>query len=145
MGIMTVLNSTLGSSLPSGAISYIAKDFNIVSKEQLALPISLFLLGYVFGPLLCGPMSEYCGRKPVTVVSFAGFMVLTLGCAVCRDWNSLLVLRFLVGITASAPISIVGGILADIYNDPRERGVIMSYCMTVRIKSVPNLKLRLLC
>ena len=134
---MGVLNSTLGASLPSGAVSFIAKDYGIESKELLALPISLFLVGYVCGPLICGPLSEAYGRKPVTVIAFTCFILLTLGCALSQTWESFLVLRFFVGVVASAPISIVGGLLADIYDDPTERGHAMTYSMTVSDTSRP--------
>ncbi|KAL1953525.1 hypothetical protein VTO42DRAFT_2623 [Malbranchea cinnamomea] len=128
--VMNVLNSTLGSSLPSGAISFIAKDFKIDSKEQLVLPISLFLVGYVCGPLLCGPLSEFYGRRPVLIICFFCFTVFTLGCAVAKSWEAFLVLRFLVGVVASAPIAISGGLLADIHDEPVKRGHAMAYQMT---------------
>ncbi|OJD25057.1 hypothetical protein ACJ73_03572 [Blastomyces percursus] len=132
-GMATVLNSTLCSSLPSGAMPYIAKEFDITSQEQLVLPISLFLVGYVFGPIVCGPMSESYGRKTVMVIPFFFFMVFTLGCALCQNWASLLVFRLILGAAASAPLAIVGGLFADIHNDPRERGQVMAYFMAVRI------------
>ncbi|EGD97397.1 membrane transporter [Trichophyton tonsurans CBS 112818] len=128
-GIMNVLNSTLGSSLPSGAISYIAREFNIRSAEQLTLPISLFLLGYVFGPIVCGPLSESYGRKPVVIVGFAAFMLFTLACALSQSWAALLAMRFFVGVSASAPIAVVGGVFADVYDEPRTRGRYMAFFM----------------
>lgn len=129
--VIGVLNSTLGSALPSGAVSYIAEDFHIESEEELVLPISLFLVGYVCGPIICGPLSESYGRKLVLVTAFVFFMGFTLGCAVTPTWAGLLVFRFLIGVVASAPISIVGGLLADIHGDPKQRGIAMAYAMTV--------------
>ncbi|EEP77972.1 conserved hypothetical protein [Uncinocarpus reesii 1704] len=128
-GVLGVLNSTLGSSLPSGAVPYIARDFGIEGKEQLALPISMFLIGYVVGPIICGSLSEAYGRKPVIVTGFIGFMAFTLACAVCQNWASLLVLRLLVGVVASAPVAVIGGVFADIHDEPRERGRVMAYYM----------------
>ncbi|PGH28240.1 hypothetical protein AJ80_00131 [Polytolypa hystricis UAMH7299] len=128
-GVMSVSNSTLAASLPSGAVPYIAKDFNITNQQQLVLPISIFLIGYVFGPIICGSLSESFGRKIVTLIPFLIFMCFTLGCALCQNWESLLVFRLFIGIMGSAPISIVGGVFADIFDNPRERGVVMSYFM----------------
>ncbi|KAL8715612.1 MAG: hypothetical protein Q9220_000949 [cf. Caloplaca sp. 1 TL-2023] len=56
-GIVSVINSTLGSSLPSGAIEYLADYFHVTSQAQLVLPISLFLVGYVFGPIVFAPLT----------------------------------------------------------------------------------------
>lgn len=41
----TVLNSTIGSALPSNAIPYITKEWNVTSQTQTVLPISIFLVG----------------------------------------------------------------------------------------------------
>lgn len=130
-GILTVLNSTIGSSLPSGAISFIAKDFDVTSSQELVLPISLYLVGYVVGPILCGPLSETYGRKVVLVTTFILYNASTLGCALSPNWVSLLVFRLLAGIGASAPISIVNGLFADIYKDPTIRGRITAAFMAV--------------
>lgn len=43
--VTTVLNSTIGSALPSNAIPYITKEWNITSQTQAVLPISIFLVG----------------------------------------------------------------------------------------------------
>ncbi|KAL2220918.1 major facilitator superfamily domain-containing protein [Thermoascus aurantiacus ATCC 26904] len=128
-GMMQVLNSTIGSSLPSGAISYIAEDFNITNQEDLVLPISLFLVGYVVGPLFWGPLSEFYGRKRPLLITFILFNIFTLACAVARTFTSFLIFRLFNGIMASAPIAIVGGLYADVHNDPTKRGRTMAYFM----------------
>jgi len=48
IGILTTLNSVLGSSLPSGYGDVIGEHFG-VTGAALVLPISLWLCGYVFG------------------------------------------------------------------------------------------------
>ena len=78
---ITVLNSTFGSSLPSNAIPYILTEFNVTSKTQASLPISVYLIGYVLGPLFFGPLSEQYGRKWIMVVTFCLFIVFTMACA----------------------------------------------------------------
>ena len=128
-GIATVVNSTLGSSIPSGAITYIAADFNITSNLKLVLPISIYLVGYVVGPIVCGPLSETFGRRPVMLYSFLVYIVFTLGCALAPTFACLIFFRWICGIMASAPIAVVGGLYADIYPDPRERGSAMAYFM----------------
>ncbi len=128
-GTATVINSTLGSSLPSGAIGPIAEHFNVTNDIQLVLPISCFLMGYVIGPILCGPLSEHYGRKRPILGTFVLFILFNMACAVAPTWASLLVFRFFTGIVASGPIAIIPGLFADVYNDPRERGVAMACFM----------------
>lgn len=128
--IATIINSTLSSSLPSGAIGPIGEHFNVTSEIQLVLPISCFLMGFVIGPILCGPLSEHYGRKRIVLGTFVLFILLNMACAVAPTWASFLVFRFLTGIVASGPIAIVPGLLADVYDDPRQRGVAMACFMS---------------
>ncbi|KAL1962404.1 hypothetical protein VTN77DRAFT_9743 [Rasamsonia byssochlamydoides] len=128
-GMMQVMNSTISSSLPSGAISYLADHFHVTNQEQLVLPISVFLVGYVIGPLFCGPLSEEYGRKRPLLIGFILFNVFSLACALAPSFSALLVFRLLNGMAAAAPIAIVSGMFADIYNDPTERGRTMAYFM----------------
>ena len=126
-----MLNSTLGSSLPSGAVQYLAEYFEVKSQAQLVLPISLFLVGYVLGPVVFAPLSESYGRRWIMIITFVFFTIFTMACAVAPNWPSFLVFRLLCGITASSPIAVVGGLFADIYDDPITRGRAMAFFMAV--------------
>ena len=128
-GIVTVMNSTVSSSLPSGAIDFITKDFNVTQEIQLPLPISCFLAGYVVGPTLCGPLSENNGRQRVILGFFSMATLFSMACAVAPNWPSLLFFRFMCGVGFSGPIAITGGLYADVYDDPRERGLAMAWFM----------------
>jgi MFS family permease len=130
-GVMQVMNSTIGSSICSNAIPQIAEEFDITDETVLVLPISIFLIGYILGPLLWGPSSEYFGRKPPLLIAYCLFMVFTLACAVADSYASLLVFRLFNGMVASAPIATVGGLFADVHDDPTLRGRLMAYFMAV--------------
>lgn len=130
-GVMQVMNSTIGSSICSNAIPQIAEEFNITNQAALVLPISIFLIGYILGPLVWGPSSEYFGRRRPLLVAYCGFMIFTLACAVADSYAALLVFRLLNGMMASAPIATVGGLFADVHDDPTKRGRLMAYYMAV--------------
>ncbi|MCJ1461433.1 hypothetical protein MMC07_000030 [Pseudocyphellaria aurata] len=127
--IVAVFNSTFGSALPSGAIVFMIPYFKITNEAQFELPISLFLVGYVLGPLFFAPLSETYGRKSILVSSFLLFTLFTLGCAVAPTWPLLLIFRFVAGVSASSPVAILGGLFADIYDDPTARGRANAFCM----------------
>ncbi|KAF2150854.1 MFS general substrate transporter [Myriangium duriaei CBS 260.36] len=130
LGVILVINSTIGSSIASGTPVQVADYFDNHNEYQLVLPISIYLVGYVLGPLAFGPLSESYGRKWVMIATFGIFTVFTLGCALAPAFASYIVFRLLVGIGASSPISVVGGIYADVYRDPTTRGRAMSIFMT---------------
>ncbi|KAK3683998.1 fluconazole resistance protein [Podospora appendiculata] len=120
--MMLIINSTMGSALPSNAIPLITAEWGITSPQQKVLPISVYLIGYVMGPILWAPLSEQYGRRNNTIATFGMFTLFTLACALAPTWSSFLVFRFFTGVFASAPIAIVPGIFADIYGNPRTRG-----------------------
>jgi MFS family permease len=117
-----VSNTTLGSTLTSQGNSYLSDYFHIENKLQLALPVSLFLVGYVIGPTFFGPLSELYGRRIVLLPSYAIFTAANLGCAVAPNWGALLAFRLVVGICASAPFTLGGAVFADLWSDPIPRG-----------------------
>ncbi|KAK3387557.1 major facilitator superfamily transporter [Podospora didyma] len=120
--MMLIVNSTMGSALPSNALPFIADDWDVVSEQQKVLPISVYLIGYVMGPILWAPLSEQYGRKKLTIGTFIMFTLFTLACALSPTWAAFLIIRLFTGVFASAPIAIVPGIIADTCADPRSRG-----------------------
>lgn len=122
----------MSSALPSNAISYIATEFDASTtggNPKLVLPISIYLVGYVLGPLLFGPLSEVYGRRLPILLTFAGYTAFTLGTALSPNWAALVIFRLLAGIFASAPLTIVGGMFADIYDNPITRGRAIAFFM----------------
>ncbi|KAK4163016.1 putative polyamine transporter [Cladorrhinum sp. PSN259] len=120
--MMLIVNSTMGSALPANSLPFISKEWNVTNEQQQVLPISVYLIGYVMGPILWAPLSEQFGRKTLTLCTFIAFTLFTLATALSSTWKMFLIFRLLTGIFASAPIAIVPGIIADTCNDPRTRG-----------------------
>lgn len=134
-----MFNSTLNSGVTAGNIKEISAYFHIKNAEELVLPVSMYLLGYVFGPLAFGPASEQYGRRILTVSTYLIFMCFTLACPLAPNWPTFLVFRLLQGTGASAPISMVGGIYADIFNDPVKRGRATAWFVAVRLQVLVTL------
>jgi multidrug resistance protein len=112
--------------MPSGSIGFIAETFNITDENQLVLPISVFLIGYIVGPLFLGPLSEVYGRRPLLVYTFVIYLLFTVGTALVNNFPGLLVLRFLAGTAAASPLAVVGGVYADLFEDQTVRGRTMA-------------------
>ncbi|KAF8862983.1 MFS general substrate transporter [Acephala macrosclerotiorum] len=122
IGIIAILNSTFDSTLPSGSIDSISDAFRITNPAQLALPTSIFLVGYILGPIFFGPLSETYGRRIIMVPTFLLFTIFTLACALAKSFMAFIWLRLMCGIFASSSIAVTSGMYADIYADPRARG-----------------------
>lgn len=128
-GILLVMNSTIGSSIATGATTPTAEYFDITNRTQLVLPTSIYLVGYVLGPLFFSPLSETYGRKIIMILTFAIYTAFSLGCALAPSWAGLIVMRLLAGVGACTPISIIGGIYSDIWATPKARGRAMALFM----------------
>ena len=99
-------------------------EFGIVDHREIqgVLPISVALLGYVFGPIVFSPLSETYGRKPILLSAFIIYVISSVACALAPNWPAFLVFRFMVGLSTAAPYAVVGALFADLYSDPIYRG-----------------------
>ncbi|KAJ5128102.1 hypothetical protein N7448_008881 [Penicillium atrosanguineum] len=131
VGLLTLFNSVFDSTIPSGGIEFILRALNVKSETQRVLPTSVYLIGYMAGPLAFGPMSELYGGRPVMVGTFVLFTIFTLACAVAPNWLALIIFRVICGICASSPIAVTGGLFADVYRSPLARGRTMALSMAV--------------
>ncbi|PSN69427.1 citrinin biosynthesis transporter CtnC [Corynespora cassiicola Philippines] len=118
MGLL-VFTVTFASSIFSVNIGVVSEKFN-VSVVTATLGVALFVLGFVFGPLIFGPMSELLGRRTPLFVGYALFALFQIPVAVAQNIATICVGRFLGGFFAAAPLSVVGGALADLW-DPIPR------------------------
>ncbi|KAI0295170.1 MFS polyamine transporter [Multifurca ochricompacta] len=125
---LLTLNVTYASSAPSTASFAISRHFHS-STEESYLVTSMFLLGYVFGPMFWGPGSELVGRRPAMIFSLAIYTILHLGQALAQDMKTVIITRFFAGFFACSPLTNSGGVIADIW-DPVNRGVATSVFST---------------
>ncbi|KAJ5482311.1 hypothetical protein N7475_001123 [Penicillium sp. IBT 31633x] len=115
---MTLI-SPLASSMFSPAISYMAMEFNETNQTILSFSVSIYLLGYTFGPLLLAPLSEVYGRRVVLSGANWLFVVWQIGCALANNIETLIVCRLFAGIGGSGCLTLGAGVIADMF--PREK------------------------
>ncbi|EME48655.1 hypothetical protein DOTSEDRAFT_162329 [Dothistroma septosporum NZE10] len=118
--VSLVISATFASSAPSGALPSLAEELH-VSTIAANLVTTLFLLGYCFGPLFWAPLSEFFGRRYIFYIAFILYFAFNFLCAFTPNFGGLLVGRFFTGTLASAALSNVPGVLADLWG-PIERG-----------------------
>jgi MFS family permease len=90
------------------------KTFSSTNETLGAFVTSVYLLGYVAGPLVIAPMSEIYGRAIVYNVCNFVFLIFQVACALANSLGSLIAFRFLAGIAASCPITLGMGTVADL-------------------------------
>jgi MFS transporter, DHA1 family, multidrug resistance protein len=115
------LTITFASSVFSAATIIVSEKYH-VGAEVGILGTSFFVLGFAFGPIAWGPLSEVYGRMVPLFSCFAIFAIFQIPVAVAQNIHTIMICRFLQGLFGCAPLVIVGGALADIW-DPVDRGV----------------------
>lgn len=122
---MLALAASLASSIIAPAEAAIAADTG-VQQETAVLCVSLYVLGFAFGPLLWAPVSEVYGRKASMLPAMVGLALFSIGTAVSKNAASIFVTRFFGGIFGSAPVSNVSAALGDMY-EPKQRGIAVTF------------------
>lgn len=121
---MLALASSTASSIISPASDAISAHFNI-SSELTVLNVSLYILGFAFGPLLWAPTSELFGRKWSMIPAMYALTLFSIGTATSTTPAAMFITRFFGGLFGSAPVSNVSAALGDIY-EPKARGFAVS-------------------
>ncbi|EGR50883.1 uncharacterized protein TRIREDRAFT_75937 [Trichoderma reesei QM6a] len=101
-----------------------AEDFG-VSREVSILAITVFVVGFGVGPMAFAPLSEVFGRRVIYGSTLLLAVIFIIPCAVAKNIGTLIVCRAIDGIAFSAPMTLVGGTLADLWRN-EERGVPMA-------------------
>ncbi|KAI2464874.1 MFS general substrate transporter [Annulohypoxylon bovei var. microspora] len=112
------------SSVVTADIVGVADEFG-VSDEVALLSITLFVVGFGIGPMIFAPLSEVYGRRIIYGTTLLVAVVFIIPGAVAKNITTLLVARAIDGIAFSAPMTLVGGTLADLWRS-EERGIPMA-------------------
>ncbi|KIW08288.1 uncharacterized protein PV09_01206 [Verruconis gallopava] len=127
---LLALAASLGSSITAPANGVIAQHFG-VSREVSVLTISLFVLGFAFGPCIWAPVSEIWGRKWSMLPALCGLALFSIACAVAQNAATIFVCRFFSGLFGSAAVANVSAALGDIWV-PKQRGTaVVLYAVAV--------------
>lgn len=101
-----------------------------ISPHKIGWLVTVFTFPTVIlGPII-GVIADRFGRKKILVPSLILFGIAGTGCAFVRDFNLLLLLRFLQGIGAASLLSLSVTLIGDLYTGAR-RTTAMGYNASV--------------
>jgi len=101
----------------------IAADLG-ASAAQAQLTIGLFIAGFAAMMLVCGPLADRFGRRPVLLAGMAIYVVASIACALSPTIGLLLAARFLQALGACVGPVLGRAIVRDLY-EPRAAGRIL--------------------
>ena len=121
---LTCFSVAFNSAVITADLKGVGETFH-VSDEITLLSITLFVVGFGIGPMVFAPLSEVMGRKPIYASTLLVAVIFIIPCALAKNIATLLVCRSIDGIAFSAPMTLVGGTLSDLWKS-EERGVPMA-------------------
>ncbi|KAF5024493.1 hypothetical protein F66182_3433 [Fusarium sp. NRRL 66182] len=104
----------LASTLFAPAAPELASEFAVTEPVVASLTVTIYLLGFSFGPLVVSPLSELYGRLKIYHACNVCFIAFNVGCAMSQSLAPFLACRLLAGCAGSAPMTIGGGTIADL-------------------------------
>jgi multidrug resistance protein len=107
------------------SMTQVMNEFHSTNENIASFVVSVYLLGYAFGPLIIAPFSELYGRLPAYHITVLLFIVFNIACAKSLNLSMLIVFRFLTGVGGSGPLTIGPGSIADCFKQ-EERGKVMA-------------------
>lgn len=115
----------LASSVFAPSIDYVMREFNSTNSQLASFIVSVYLIGYIFGPLVIAPLSEMYGRLWLYNICNVLFVVWNIACAKAPNLPALIIFRLLAGLAGSCPLTLGASTLADMISKEK-RGAAMS-------------------
>ncbi len=134
VALMALLFSTIAFSIDAmlPALPRIGADLAPEAPAQAQLVVTVFVLGMGLGTLLCGPVSDAVGRKPVMLWGMALFVAAAIVAAQAQSIDTLLAARFVQGLGAAGPRVVALAMVRDRYQG-RRMAQVVSIVMTLFI------------
>ncbi len=98
-GLMAIGPLATDMYLPS--LPAMAAEFG-TSAERMTLTFSIYLIGFGGGQIIWGPMADRFGRRPVILIGLLVFAAASIACALATSVESLIAMRFVQALAASA-------------------------------------------
>lgn len=101
------------------ALGLIATDLHVADPNKRQLIIGMFLLGLGLGSLVPGSLADRYGRKTVLLVCVGGYVGLSLASALVNDIDTLIAMRFVLGLISSGLSVLPQAIIRDRFEGDR--------------------------
>jgi DHA1 family bicyclomycin/chloramphenicol resistance-like MFS transporter len=118
LGAVLVAIGPMSMALYTPAMPEIVHAFG-TTEAAVKLTLSLYFAGFAVAQLICGPLSDGFGRKPVTYVFMGIFLVASLMALLAPTVELLIAARFLQGVGAAVGWAIARAIVRDLFTNER--------------------------
>ncbi|MEH3036659.1 MAG: multidrug effflux MFS transporter [Sphingomonas adhaesiva] len=105
--------NALGVDLMLPALADIGRDLAVAAANHRQWVVTAYMLGFGAGQLAYGPLADRYGRKPVLIVTLAGFVAASIFAAGSATFVALLGARMLQGMMSASTRVLAVAIVRD--------------------------------
>ena len=127
---LDIMGVTMGSSNFAACVTQICEEFNVAQVVGI-LGITLYVLGFAFGPVVYGPLSELYGRRNLLIISSFGFTLFQFAVATGENLQTIMICRFFAGCVGAAPLAVIPAAMSDMFDNYTRGKVIAIFSLTV--------------
>jgi DHA1 family bicyclomycin/chloramphenicol resistance-like MFS transporter len=114
IGAMLAAIGPISMALYTPAMPEIVRAFG-TTEAAVKMSLSLYFGGFAFAQLVCGPLSDGLGRRPVTVAFMVIYTLASFVALVAPNIETLIAARFAQGVGAAAGIAISRAVVRDLF------------------------------
>lgn len=118
IGALLVAVGPISMSLYTPAMPEIVLALG-TTEAMVKMTLSLYFAGFAFTQLICGPLSDGLGRRPVMIAFMSIYLLACVLAVFAPTIEVLLTARFLQGVGSAAGIAISRAIVRDVFADER--------------------------
>ena len=134
LGAALVAIGPISMALFTPAMPEIVHAFG-TTEAAVKMTLSLYFAGFAFAQLICGPLSDGFGRKPVTIAFLAIYVVGSIFALYAPTIEALIAARFAQGVGAAVGVAIARAVVRDLFT--HERSARIMNLMGIMLASAP--------
>jgi len=105
---------TLSTNMYLASFPSIGSDLK-ASPAQVSLTLTVFLVGFSFGQLIIGPLSDRYGRRPLLIAGLSVFSIASFLCALANSLEWMILVRVVQAIGACTGAVLARAVARDLF------------------------------
>lgn len=132
LGAGLVAIGPISMALYTPAMPALAQAFD-TSDSLIKLTLTAYFLGFAVTQLICGPLTDAFGRKPVTLAFLALYLLSSVLATFAPDVTWMLVARALQGVGAAVGIAVSRAIVRDQFTGQNSARIMNTIAMMLAL------------
>ncbi|WP_269931980.1 multidrug effflux MFS transporter [Aminobacter sp. HY435] len=118
IGGLMVAIGPISLALFTPAMPEIVQAFG-TTEAAVKMTLSLYFGGFAFAQLICGPLSDGFGRRPITLAFMTIYLAASVLALLAPNIETLVAARFLQGVGAAVGVSVARAVVRDVFSGDR--------------------------